>query len=60
VRPICQLKDLKQWYINHYCGDTIDKIGKGTEALFEYFGRTFEIVQGGTTPIIALIVLWIL
>lgn len=34
-----------EWHVNHHSGDTIDKIGKGTEALFQFSERTFIIFQ---------------
>lgn len=34
-----------EWHTDHHSGDTIDKIGKGTEALFNFSERTFEIIQ---------------
>lgn len=34
------------WHTDHHSGDTIDKIEKGTKALFNFSGRTFDIIQG--------------
>lgn len=34
-----------EWHTDHHSGDTIDKIEKGTEAIFNFSGRTFEIIQ---------------
>ncbi len=35
-----------EWHTNHHSGDTIDKIEKGTTALFNFSERTFEVLQG--------------
>jgi len=35
-----------EWHTDHHSGDTIDKIEKGTTALFNFSERTFEIIQG--------------
>lgn len=35
-----------EWHTDHHSGDTIDKIEKGTTALFSFSERTFEIIQG--------------
>lgn len=34
-----------EWHTNHHSGDTIDKIEKGTFALFRYSGHTFEVIE---------------
>lgn len=34
-----------EWHTNHHSGDTIDKIEKGTESIFNFASRTFEIEQ---------------
>jgi len=34
-----------QWHADHHSGDTIDKINKGSQALFDYSMRTFFIIQ---------------
>lgn len=34
-----------EWHTNHHSGDTIDKINKGTNALFEYSEDTFTVIQ---------------
>ncbi len=33
------------WHTNHHSGNTIDKIEKGTVALFVYSRRTYEVIQ---------------
>ena len=33
------------WHTDHHSGDTIDKIEKGTTALFNYSGSTFTTIQ---------------
>lgn len=33
------------WHTNHHSGDTIDKIEKGTKALFEYGSNTYEVIE---------------
>lgn len=42
-----------EWHTDHHSGDTIDKIEKGTTALFNFSERTFEIIQGTITLITA-------
>lgn len=32
------------WHADHHSGDTIDKIQKGTDALYDYSSRTFEFL----------------
>ncbi len=34
-----------QWHTDHHSGDTIDKIEKGTYALYRYSGSTFEVIE---------------
>lgn len=34
-----------EWHTNHHSGDTIDKIEKGAQSLFNYAGATFQIIQ---------------
>lgn len=34
-----------EWHVDHHSGDTIDKIGKGTTALFEFSEDTFELIS---------------
>lgn len=34
-----------EWHTNHHSGDTIDKIEKGTNALYEYSSNIFEVIQ---------------
>lgn len=34
-----------EWHADHHSGDTIDKIEKGTSALFNFSERTFEIIE---------------
>jgi len=34
-----------QWHSDHHSGDTIDKIEKGTQALHEYAGHHYEIIE---------------
>lgn len=33
-----------EWHTDHHSGDTIDKIGKGTTALYEYSESTFQVI----------------
>lgn len=35
-----------EWHTDHHSGDTIDKIEKGTSALFSFSERTFDIIGG--------------
>lgn len=39
------------WHVNHHSGDTIDKIEKGTNALYRFSADGFEIVG----PLVALV-----
>ncbi|MBD3259148.1 ATP-binding cassette domain-containing protein, partial [Candidatus Woesearchaeota archaeon] len=34
-----------EWHADHHSGDTIDKIRKGTRALYNYSGRIFEVIE---------------
>jgi len=34
-----------KWHQEHHSGDTIDKIEKGTNALYQYSGGTFEVIE---------------
>jgi len=34
-----------EWHTDHHSGDTIDKIEKGTNAVFIFSGKTFELEQ---------------
>lgn len=34
-----------EWHSDHHSGDTIDKIERGTQTLFNFSSRTFEIIQ---------------
>lgn len=33
------------WHTDHHSGDTIDKIEKGTTALYKYSGDTFQVIE---------------
>ncbi len=35
-----------EWHTDHHSGDTIDKVEKGTSALYNFSSKTFEIIQG--------------
>ncbi len=37
-----------EWHTDHHSGDTIDKIEKGSSALFEFSENSFQIVQAVT------------
>lgn len=37
-----------EWHTNHHSGDTIDKIDKGTKALYRFSAGTFEIIEAIT------------
>lgn len=45
------------WHTDHHSGDTIDKIEKGTNSLFEFSRNTFEITKVIVEFIISYIVL---
>ncbi|NQU79631.1 ABC transporter ATP-binding protein [Candidatus Woesearchaeota archaeon] len=34
-----------EWHTDHHSGDTIDKIEKGTQGLYEYATHTFEVIS---------------
>ncbi|MGV8169098.1 MAG: ABC transporter ATP-binding protein [Candidatus Nanoarchaeia archaeon] len=34
-----------EWHQEHHSGDTIDKIEKGTNALYQYSGGTYEVIE---------------
>ncbi len=34
-----------EWHTDHHSGDTIDKIEKGTRALYDYSGDTFQVIE---------------
>ena len=34
-----------EWHTDHHSGDTIDKVGKGTTALFDYARDTFIVIE---------------
>ncbi|MBT4071591.1 MAG: ABC transporter ATP-binding protein [Candidatus Magasanikbacteria bacterium] len=34
-----------QWHTDHHSGDTIDKVNKGTSALFDYSQSTFFVIE---------------
>ncbi|MBW3017850.1 hypothetical protein KY325_01690, partial [Candidatus Woesearchaeota archaeon] len=34
-----------EWHTDHHSGDTIDKINKGTKALYNYSGRMYEVIE---------------
>lgn len=46
-----------EWHVNHHSGDTIDKIEKGTTALYRFSKSTFEIVQAVIRLVTSYIVL---
>ena len=48
-----------EWHTDHHSGDTIDKIEKGTAALFSFSERTFEIIQGGINLTAAFVAMFI-
>ena len=48
-----------EWHTDHHSGDTIDKIEKGTEALFNFSGRSFEVIQGLITMLTAFAAMFV-
>ena len=34
-----------EWHTDHHSGDTIDKVEKGTSALYDYAGDTYQIIE---------------
>ena len=34
-----------EWHTNHHSGDTIDKVNKGTEALYRFGSESFTIIS---------------
>ncbi|MDP3057742.1 MAG: ABC transporter ATP-binding protein [bacterium] len=47
-----------EWHTDHHSGDTIDKIEKGTGALFNFSERTYEMIQTFILLTIAFIVMF--
>ena len=47
-----------EWHTNHHSGDTIDKIGKGTQAMFHYSNGTFQIIESVIRLVSSYIVLF--
>ncbi len=37
-----------EWHTDHHSGDTIDKVGKATEALFNFSRMSFEVIESIT------------
>ncbi|HYF05786.1 MAG TPA: ABC transporter ATP-binding protein [Patescibacteria group bacterium] len=48
-----------EWHVDHHSGDTIDKIEKGTNALFSFAETTFDVLYGIITLILASTILLI-
>ncbi len=46
-----------EWHSDHHSGDTIDKVAKGTEALFTFAGSSFKVISGIIKFVIACLVL---
>ncbi|MBI4836709.1 MAG: ABC transporter ATP-binding protein [Candidatus Abawacabacteria bacterium] len=46
-----------EWHTDHHSGDTIDKVEKGTSALYRYSGDTFQLIETITSLISSLIAL---
>jgi len=42
------------WHVDHHSGDTIDKIEKGTSALYNFSAYTFEYLKALITLIVAI------
>ncbi|HEY0221201.1 MAG TPA: ABC transporter ATP-binding protein [Candidatus Paceibacterota bacterium] len=34
-----------EWQVNHHSGDTIDKVNKGTNALYEFSEESFQVIK---------------
>jgi len=45
------------WHTDHHSGDTIDKVEKGTQALYQYSRGTFELVGNILRLVVGFIVL---
>jgi len=45
------------WHTDHHSGDTIDKIEKGTQALYHFGSRTFEIIESFARLMTSFIIL---
>ncbi len=46
-----------EWHVEHHSGDTIDKIEKGTNALFSFSEDSFEVIYAVAQLIISYIIL---
>lgn len=47
-----------EWHTDHHSGDTIDKIEKGTTALFSFSERTYEFIETGIALVSAFFVIF--
>lgn len=43
-----------EWHVDHHSGDTIDKIEKGTNALFDFGGSSFVTIYSVTRLVVCL------
>lgn len=46
-----------EWHTEHHSGDTIDKIGKGTQALYSFSSNSFQIIQAAVRFVGSIIAL---
>lgn len=46
-----------EWHTNHHSGDTIDKINKGTDALYRFGSESFMIISSITNVVGSFVVL---
>ncbi|MCC7356097.1 MAG: ABC transporter ATP-binding protein [Candidatus Doudnabacteria bacterium] len=46
-----------EWHGNHHSGDTIDKVGKGTDALFSFSTSSFQVISAVIKFVISCVIL---
>ncbi len=46
-----------EWHVKHHSGDTIDKIEKGTNSLYDFSAGTFEIIYSGVNLMVSCFML---
>ncbi|HEY4489871.1 MAG TPA: ABC transporter ATP-binding protein [Candidatus Paceibacterota bacterium] len=46
-----------EWHVDHHSGDTIDKIEKGTNAIFSFSGDSFEIIYAIVQLVVSYFIL---
>ena len=47
-----------EWHVDHHSGDTIDKIEKGSNALFSFSENTFQVIQAVTVLVAGVVAMF--